>query len=70
MDQVFLDIVDNDPDFMKGALIKLFSSKNHDAQIRFLSDIPNIFDLIKTCTFSEEDEFKIKLYAESKGLEY
>ena len=47
MDQVFLDIVDNDPDFMKGALIKLFSSKNHDAQIRFLSDIPNIFDLIK-----------------------
>ena len=32
---------------MKGALIKLFSSKNHDAQIRFLSDIPNIFDLIK-----------------------
>ena len=47
MDQVFLDIVDNDPDFMKGALIKLFSSKIHDAQIRFLSDIPNIFDLIK-----------------------
>ena len=47
MDQVFLDIVDNDPDFMKGALIKLFSSKNHDAQIRFLSDTPNIFDLIK-----------------------
>ena len=52
MDQVFLDIVDNDPEFMKGALIKLFSSKNHDSQIRFLSDIPNIFDLISYYPFT------------------
>ena len=30
----------------------------------------NIIDLIKTCSFNEEEEFKIKIYAESKGLEY
>ena len=47
MDKVFLEIVKKEPENMKNALIKLFSSKNHDAQIRFLSDIPRFTDIIK-----------------------
>jgi len=47
MDKVFLEIVKKEPENMKYALIKLFSSKNHDAQIRFLSDIPRFTDILK-----------------------
>ena len=47
MDKVFLEIVKQEPRQMKKALIQLFSSNNHDAQIRFLSDIPSIIDIVK-----------------------
>ena len=47
MDEVFLKIVNEEPRQMKNALIKLFSSNNNDAQIRFLSDIPSIIDIVK-----------------------
>ncbi len=47
MDKVFLEIVKQEPRQMKKALIKLFSSNNQDAQIRFLSDIPSIIDIVK-----------------------
>jgi N-acetylneuraminate synthase len=30
----------------------------------------NIFDLIKKCSFSEEEEFKLKIFTEKLGLEY
>ena len=47
MDKVFLEIVKQEPRQMKKALIKLFSSNNQDAQIRFLSDIPSTIDIVK-----------------------
>jgi lycopene beta-cyclase len=47
MDSIFLKIIKENPAYMKAALISLFSGKNHNPQIKFLSDIPDIIDIIK-----------------------
>ena len=38
-------------------LIKLFSSKNSMTQIKFLSDIPNIVDIIKILIYLPKKKF-------------
>ena len=47
MDDIFLKLLKDDPEYIKEALIELFSSKNSESQIKFLSDIPNIIDIVK-----------------------
>ena len=47
MDSIFLKIIKENPAYMKAALISLFRGKNHNSQIKFLSDIPGIIDIIK-----------------------
>ena len=57
MDSVYLNIVKDDPAYMKSALIKLFKTKHHNAQIRFLSDIPSILDIIKIIFYLPKKKF-------------
>tara|TARA_B110000285_G_scaffold183678_1_gene207936 strand:- start:183 stop:761 length:579 start_codon:yes stop_codon:yes gene_type:complete len=47
MDSIFLKMIKENPAYMKAALISLFRGKNHNSQIKFLSDIPGIIDIIK-----------------------
>ena len=47
MDSIFLKIIKENPAYMKSALLLLFRGKNHNSQIKFLSDIPGIIDIIK-----------------------
>ena len=57
MDDIFLKILKDDPEYIKKALIKLFSSKNSITQIKFLSDIPNIVDIIKILIYLPKKKF-------------
>ncbi len=57
MDKVFLSIVSNNPNYMKYALMKLFRSRSHESQIRFLSDVPNIIDICKIVFYLPKIEF-------------
>jgi len=59
MDSVFLNIISRNPNYMKYALMKLFKSKKHDSQIRFLSDIPNLIDILKIIFFLPKIKFLI-----------
>ena len=57
MDKVFLSIVSNNPNYMKYALMRLFRSRSHESQIRFLSDVPNIIDIFKIVFYLPKIEF-------------
>ena len=57
MDDIFLKILKDDPEYIKKALIKLFSSKNSITLIKFLSDIPNIMDIIKILIYLPKKKF-------------
>ena len=47
MDSILLRIIKNEPKKAKNIIFKMFSSNNHQTIIRFLSDIPSIFDILK-----------------------
>ena len=47
MDGILLDIIKNEPKKAKNIIYRMFSSNNHQTIIRFLSDIPSIFDILK-----------------------
>ena len=57
MDEIFLRIVSNNPNYMKHALMSLFRSRSHESQIRFLSDVPNIIDICKIVFYLPKVEF-------------
>ena len=57
MDDVFLNIVSENPNYMKNALMILFHSKSHESQIRFLSDTPSILDIFKIILYLPKIEF-------------
>ena len=57
MDDVFLNIVSENPNYMKNALMILFESKSHESQIRFLSDAPSILDIFKIILYLPKIEF-------------
>ena len=57
MDSVFIKIISNDPEYMKNALMDLFRTKNHNSQIRFLSDTPTILDIIKIIIYLPKIKF-------------
>ena len=57
MDDVFLNIVSENPNYMKNALMILFHSKSHESQIRFLSDAPSILDIFKIILYLPKIEF-------------
>ena len=57
MDSIFLSIIKENPDYMKIALINLFRSKNHNSQIRFLSDMPSIIDIMKIILYLPKIKF-------------
>ena len=57
MDDVFLNIVSENPNYMKNALMILFGSKSHESQIRFLSDVPSILDIFKIILYLPKIEF-------------
>ena len=57
MDDVFLNIVSENPNYMKNALMILFDSKSHESQIRFLSDAPSILDIFKIILYLPKIEF-------------
>jgi len=57
MDSIFLSIIKENPDYMKTALLNLFRSKNHNSQIRFLSDMPGIIDIIKIILYLPKKKF-------------
>ena len=62
MDDVFLNIVSEKPNYMKNALMILFKSKSHESQIRFLSDAPSILDIIKIILYLPKIEFMKYLF--------
>lgn len=47
MDYILLGIIKNEPKKAKDIIFKMFSSNNHETIIRFLSDIPSIFDILR-----------------------
>ena len=47
MDGILLDIIKNEPKKAKNIIYRMFSSNNHQTIIRFLSDIPSIFDILR-----------------------
>ena len=47
MDSILLRIIKNEPKKAKNIIFNMFSSNNHQTIIRFLSDIPSIFDILK-----------------------
>jgi len=47
MDRILLDIIKNEPKKAKNIIFRMFSSNNHQTIIRFLSDIPSIFDILR-----------------------
>jgi len=57
MDSIFLKMIKENPAYMKAALISLFRGKNHNSQIKFLSDIPGIIDIIKIILFLPKLKF-------------
>ena len=57
MDAVFLEIISNNPEYMKNALMDLFRTKKHNPQIRFLSDTPTIFDILKIIIYLPKIKF-------------
>jgi lycopene beta-cyclase len=57
MDDIFLNIVSENPNYMKNALMNLFDSKYHESQIRFLSDTPSILDIFKIIFYLPKIEF-------------
>ena len=57
MDDIFLNIVSENPNYMKNALMNLFDSKSHESQIRFLSDTPSILDIFKIIFYLPKIEF-------------
>lgn len=61
MDSIFLRIISRNPDYMKIALMDLFRTSSHKAQIRFLSDMPSIFDIMKIIFYLPK--LKFLLYA-------
>lgn len=57
MDAVFLEIILNDPAYMKTALMDLFRTKKHNPQIRFLSDEPTNLDIFKIIIYLPKIKF-------------
>ena len=57
MDAVFLEIISNNPEYMKNALMDLFRTKKHNPQIRFLSDTPTILDILKIIIYLPKIKF-------------
>ena len=57
MDNIFLKILKDNPGYIKKALIKLFKSKDQVAQIKFLSDIPSIVDILKILIYLPKKKF-------------
>ena len=57
MDTVFLEIISNNPEYMKNALMDLFRTKEHNSQIRFLSDTPTIIDIMKIIIYLPKIKF-------------
>ena len=47
MDGILLRIIKNEPKRAKHIIFKMFTSNNHETIIRFLSDIPSIFDILR-----------------------
>ena len=47
MDGVLLHIIKNEPKYAKNIIFRMFSSNNHQTIIRFLSDIPSLFDILR-----------------------
>ncbi len=47
MDAILLRLIKNEPKQAKNAIFKMFTSNNHQTIIRFLSDIPSIFDILR-----------------------
>jgi len=47
MDDILLGIIKNEPKKAKDIIFRMFSSNNHETIIRFLSDIPSIFDILR-----------------------
>jgi len=47
MDGILLRIIKNEPKQAKHIIFKMFTSNNHQTIIRFLSDIPSIFDILR-----------------------
>jgi len=47
MDGILLSIIQNEPVKAKNIIFKMFTSNNHQTIIRFLSDIPSIFDILR-----------------------
>ena len=47
MDGILLSIIHNEPIQAKNIIFKMFKSNNHQTIIRFLSDIPSIFDILR-----------------------
>ena len=47
MDSILLRIIKNEPKKAKNIIFNMFSLNNHQTIIRFLSDIPSIFDILK-----------------------
>ena len=47
MDGILLRIIKNEPKQAKNIIFKMFTSNNHQTIIRFLSDIPSIFDILR-----------------------
>jgi len=57
MDEIFLRLIEDNPEYMKNALYSLFDKKSHKSQIKFLSDIPNILDIIKIIIYLPKTKF-------------
>ena len=57
MDEIFLRLIEDNPEYMKNALYSLFNKKSHKSQIKFLSDIPNILDIIKIIIYLPKKKF-------------